>query len=67
MGYLGHFFKKKSFVCFALLFSPFFVTKWHSFAKKKKFCIMVGVFFPPKIEKNCEILCFSSVNLTTLH
>jgi hypothetical protein len=27
---------------------------------------MVGVFFRPKIETICEILCFSSVNLTTL-
>jgi hypothetical protein len=47
-------------------FSFFCVTKWHSFAKKKKFCIMVSVFFRPKFERNCEILCFSIVNLTTL-
>jgi hypothetical protein len=27
---------------------------------------MVSVFFGPKFERNCEVLCFSSVNLTIL-
>ncbi len=60
------FFKKILCMFCTAFFSFFCVTKWHSFAKKKKFCIMVSVFFRPKFERNCEILCFSIVNLTTL-